>query len=119
MPHSLLPIEAKSSLEAVKRLSQRLNEIMNYAANCGLVKANPLTDIRAVFNMAALAPDELPEFMGAITNASNKAYYSLLNRVATSLKPQALDGMRLSGKKRYGCSGLMIPDTSFMVKSPP
>ncbi|MBD1566045.1 MULTISPECIES: integrase domain-containing protein [Vibrio] len=74
----LRPIEAKGSLETVKRLSQRLNEIMNYAANCGLVKANPLTGIRAAFkkpkkeNMAALAPDELPELMGAIANASIK-----------------------------------------------
>ncbi|WP_455291659.1 integrase domain-containing protein [Vibrio parahaemolyticus] len=74
----LRPIEAKGSLETVKRLSQRLNEIMNYAANCGLVKANPLTGIRAAFkkpkkeNMAALAPNELPELMGAIANASIK-----------------------------------------------
>ncbi|RMZ61801.1 phage integrase central domain-containing protein, partial [Vibrio anguillarum] len=74
----LRPIEAKGSLETVKRLSQRLNEIMNYAANCGLVKANPLTGIRAAFkkpkkeNMAALAPDELPELIGAIANASIK-----------------------------------------------
>lgn len=74
----LRPIEAKGSLETVKRLSQRLNEIMNYAANCGLVKANPLTGIRAAFkkpkkeNMAALTPDELPELMGAIANASIK-----------------------------------------------
>ncbi|AGU58223.1 integrase domain-containing protein [Vibrio anguillarum] len=74
----LRPIEAKGSLETVKRLSQRLNEIMNYAANCGLVKANPLTGIRAPFKnpkkkkMAALAPDELPELMGAIANASIK-----------------------------------------------
>ncbi|EGR1070074.1 DUF4102 domain-containing protein [Vibrio cholerae] len=74
----LRPIEAKGSLETVKRLSQRLNEIMNYATNCGLVKANPLTGIRAAFkkpkkeNMAALAPNELPELMGAIANASIK-----------------------------------------------
>lgn len=74
----LKPIEAKGSLETVKRLSQRLNEVMNYAANCGLVQANPLTGIRAAFkkpkkeNMAALAPTELPELMGAIANASIK-----------------------------------------------
>ncbi|HFC9446853.1 TPA: integrase domain-containing protein [Vibrio cholerae] len=74
----LRPIEAKGSLETVKRLSQRLNEIMNYAANCGLVKANPLTGIRAAFkkpkkeNMAALAPTELPELLGAIAHASIK-----------------------------------------------
>ncbi|EJH63374.1 MULTISPECIES: integrase domain-containing protein [Vibrio] len=74
----LKPIEAKGSLETVKRLVQRLNEVMNYAANCGLIQANPLTGIRAAFkrpkkeNMAALAPTELPELMGAIANASIK-----------------------------------------------
>ncbi|WP_086982448.1 integrase domain-containing protein [Vibrio aphrogenes] len=74
----LRPIEAKGSLETVKRLTQRLNEIMNYATNCGLIQANPLTGIKAAFkkpkkeNMAALAPHELPELMSAIANASIK-----------------------------------------------
>lgn len=43
------PIEAKGSLETVKRLAQRLNEIMNFATNCGLIQANPLTGIKAAF----------------------------------------------------------------------
>ncbi|NOI25388.1 integrase domain-containing protein [Vibrio mediterranei] len=74
----LKPIEAKGSLETVKRLSQRLNEVMNFATNCGLIPANPLTGIKAAFkkpkkeNMAALKPAELPELMGAIANASIK-----------------------------------------------
>lgn len=74
----LRPIEAKGSLETVKRLGQRLNEVMNYATNCGLIQANPLIGIKAAFkkpkkeNMAALSPDELPELMNAIANASVK-----------------------------------------------
>jgi len=74
----LKPIEAKGSLETVKRLSQRLNEIMNFATNCGFIQANPLVGIKAAFkkpkkeNMAALKPAELPELMGAIANASIK-----------------------------------------------
>lgn len=74
----LKPIEAKGNLETIKRLSQRLNEIMNYAANCGLIQANPLTGIKAAFikpkkeNMAALKPAELPELMAALANASIK-----------------------------------------------
>ncbi|GAB1621414.1 integrase domain-containing protein [Agarivorans albus] len=74
----LKPIEAKGSLETVKRLSQRLNEIMNFATNCGLVHANPLTGIKAAFkkpkkeNMAALTPAELPELLATIANASIK-----------------------------------------------
>ena len=74
----LRPLETKGSLETVKRLSQRLNEIMNYGVNSGLIDVNPLSGIRAVFkkpkkkNMAALAPDELKELMVAIANASIK-----------------------------------------------
>ncbi|EGR4317525.1 DUF4102 domain-containing protein [Vibrio cholerae] len=74
----LKPIEAKGSLETVKRLTQRLNEVMNFATNCGLIQANPLTGIKAAFkkpkkeNMAALTPAELPELMSAIANASIK-----------------------------------------------
>ncbi|MGF1781712.1 integrase domain-containing protein [Vibrio fluvialis] len=98
----LRPIEAKGSLETVKRLSQRLNEIMNYAANCGLVKANPLTGIRAAFkkpkkeNMAALAPDELPELMGAIANASIKRTTRCLIewQLHTMTRPSEASGAR-------------------------
>ncbi len=74
----LRPLETKGSLETVKRLSQRLNEIMTYGVNSGLIHANPLSGIRSVFkkprkkNMAALAPDELKELMIAIANASIK-----------------------------------------------
>lgn len=74
----LRPIEAKGSLETVKRLTQRMNEIMIYAVNCGLIQANPLSGIKEVFkkpkkeNMAALAPTELPELMQAIATASIK-----------------------------------------------
>ncbi|NMZ56523.1 integrase [Pseudomonas lundensis] len=74
----LRPIEAKGSLETVKRVSQRLNEIMTYGVNSGMIFANPLSGIRAVFkkpkkeNMAALPPDELPELMIEIANASIK-----------------------------------------------
>ena len=65
-------------LETVKRLTQRLNEVMTYAVNGGLIHSNPLAGIKANFkkpqkeNMAALKPEELPELMAAIANASIK-----------------------------------------------
>jgi integrase len=74
----LRPLETKGSLETVKRLTQRLNEIMTYGVNYGLIHANPLSGIRSVFkkpkkkNMAALPPDELNGLMVAIANASIK-----------------------------------------------
>ena len=74
----LRPLETKGSLETVKRLTQRLNEIMTYGVNSGLIHANPLSGIRSVFkkpkkkNMAPLPPEELKELMVAIANASIK-----------------------------------------------
>ncbi|QSX36173.1 integrase domain-containing protein [Shewanella sedimentimangrovi] len=74
----LRPIEAKGSLETVKRLSQRLNEVMTFATNCGLVNANPLSGIKAAFkkpkkeSMASLTPAELPELMHSLSYASIK-----------------------------------------------
>lgn len=70
------PIEAKGTLETVKRLSQRINEIMIFAVNTGLIHANPLSGIKAAFkkpkkqNMAAMPPAELPELMRTIANAN-------------------------------------------------
>jgi len=74
----LRPLETKGSLETVKRLTQRLNEIMTYGVNSGLIHANPLSGIRSVFkkpkkkNMAALPPDELNELMVAIAVGADR-----------------------------------------------
>ncbi len=74
----LKPIAAKGSLETVKRLTQRLNEIMNYAVNTGLIHSSPLTGIKAAFkkpekqHMPTLTPDQLPELMKTISYASIK-----------------------------------------------
>jgi integrase len=74
----LRPIESKGSLETVKRLSQRLNEIMTYAVNGGIIFSNPLSGIKANFkkpkkeHMLTLRPDELPELMLTFAHASVK-----------------------------------------------
>jgi integrase len=72
----LKPIEAKGNLETVKRLTQRLNEVMTYAVNGGMTLANPLSGIKANFkkpkkeHLATLKPDELPDLLASIANAS-------------------------------------------------
>jgi len=74
----LRPIEAKGSLETLKRITQRLNEIMAYAVNCGIIHANSLSGIKQSFkkpkkvNMPSITPQELPELMKAVANASIK-----------------------------------------------
>ncbi len=46
---ALEPIAAKGTLETVKRLNQRLNEIMVYAVNTDLVDANCLSGVSKAF----------------------------------------------------------------------
>jgi len=72
------PVAAKGSLETVKRLCQRLNEIMDYAVNSGLIAANPLSGISKAFkpptkqHMPTLAPEQLPLLMSTLATASIK-----------------------------------------------
>lgn len=78
------PLAAKGSLETVKRLCQRLNEIMTYSVNTGLIHANPLSGLRAAFqkpvkeNMPTIPPEELPELMKDLSYASIKLVTRLL-----------------------------------------
>ncbi len=72
------PLESKGSLETVKRLCQRLNEIMVFAVNTGLVHSNPLSGIKAAFlppakkHFPTLKPEELPKLMRSLSTASIK-----------------------------------------------
>ncbi|NVJ62193.1 MAG: tyrosine-type recombinase/integrase [Gammaproteobacteria bacterium] len=81
---TLKPIAAKGTLETVKRLTQRMNEIMTFAVNTGLIFSNPLSGIGSAFqkpvknNMATLEPKELPEFLNDLQYASIKLVTRLL-----------------------------------------
>jgi integrase len=73
---ALKPIQAKGHLDLVKRLAQRLNEVMSYAVNSGIIEHNPLAGITNAFqaaqksHYATLKPEELPELMKAIREAN-------------------------------------------------
>lgn len=75
---TIQPIAAKGSLETVKRLCQRLNEVMTFAVNSGLIGTNPLAGISYAFQSPAkrhqptISPDRLPELMQALSRASIK-----------------------------------------------
>jgi len=75
---TIKPIAAKGHLETVKRLCQRLNEIMVHAVNTGLITANPLAGIQKAFqapvkqHLPTLKPDELPMLMVTLSRASIK-----------------------------------------------
>lgn len=74
----LKPLESKGSLETVSRLIQRINEVMTWALNTGLIVTNPLAGIRAAFktpevkNQASIKPNELPALMKTLQRASIK-----------------------------------------------
>lgn len=100
----LKPIAAKGSLETVKRLSQRLNEIMAFAVNTGLIHANPLAGIRSAFqkpqkqNMPTITPEELPQLMKDISYASIKLVtrYLIEWQLHTMVRPSEAAGAKWS-----------------------
>jgi integrase len=75
---ALRPLEARGSLETVKRQCQRINEVMTFALNVGLIDQNPLLGIKEAFlvpkknNMPTLSPSELPALMKDLYKASIK-----------------------------------------------
>ncbi|GAK86900.1 phage integrase [Vibrio ponticus] len=74
----LRPLEAKGSLETVKRVCQRLNEVMTYAVNCGKVEANPIANIKQVFkkpkvkHMKTITPQDLPFLLESMSKVNIK-----------------------------------------------
>jgi integrase len=72
------PVAAKGSLETVKRLCQRLNEIMIYAVNTGVIENNRLAGIKQAFqspikqHLPTLKPEQLPTLMKTLSLASIK-----------------------------------------------
>ena len=75
---AIKPPSLKGNLETVKRLCQRLNEVMTFAVNSGLIAANPLAGISNAFQNPAkqhqptIAPTELTTLMKALSRASIK-----------------------------------------------
>lgn len=70
---ALEPIQASGKLETVKRVSQRVNEVMDYAVNSGLIPANPAAKIRKAFqtpvktHMPTIRPEALPSLMKTLS----------------------------------------------------
>ena len=100
----LSPIAAKGTMETVKRLCQRLNEIMEFAVNAGYIESNPLSGISKAFIppekklMPSIKPDKLPELMSKIANASIKRTTRCLIewQLHTMLRPSEAAGAKWS-----------------------
>ena len=80
----LEPIKARGNLETLKRVLQRINEVMDFAANSGLIQLNPATNVRKAFptptktHMPTIRPEQLPELMQALSVASIERQTRLL-----------------------------------------
>lgn len=99
---ALEPIKARGALETVRRLVQRINEIMIYAVNTGLIDANPASGIGMAFekpkkqNMPTLRPEELPKLMRslAMSNLSVPTRCLIEWQLLTLVRPSEASGAR-------------------------
>ena len=99
---AIKPIAARGSLETVKRLCQRLNEIMLYSVNTGLITANPLTGINKAFqnpvkkHLPTLKPEQLRDLMVTLPVASIKMTTRCLIewQLHTMVRPSEAAGTR-------------------------
>lgn len=73
---AIQPVQARGALETVRRLCQRINEVMVYAQNTGLIDAVPSVNIGKAFekpqkkNIPSIRPDQLPELMQTMRTAN-------------------------------------------------
>jgi len=101
---ALEPIKARGALETVRRLVQRINEIMIYAVNTGLIDANPASGVGMAFekpkkqNMPTLRPEELPKLMRslAISNLSLPTRCLIEWQLLTLARPSEASGAKWS-----------------------
>jgi len=99
---ALEPIKARGALETVRRLVQRINEIMIYAVNTGLIDANPASGIGMAFekpkkqNMPTIRPEELPKLMRSLvmSNLSVPTRCLIEWQLLTLVRPSEASGTR-------------------------
>lgn len=95
-------IKARGALETVRRLVQRINEIMIYSINIGLIDANPASGVGMVFekpkkqNMPTLRPEELPKLMRSLvmSNLSVPTRCLIEWQLLTLVRPSEASGAR-------------------------
>jgi len=99
---ALEPIKARGALETVRRLVQRINEIMIYAVNTGLIDANPASGVGMAFekpkkqHMPTLRPEELPQLMHSLvmSNLSIPTRCLIEWQLLTLVRPSEASGAR-------------------------
>jgi integrase len=98
----LEPLQASNKLELVKRLSQRINMIMDYGVVVGVLEDNRLARISRAFknpkkvHLPSIKPSELPELIADIDAASIKPVTKalMLWQLHTMVRPSEASGTR-------------------------
>lgn len=98
----LKPMDAAGKHETLRRVCQRLNEIMNYATNVGLLDHNPLSGIAKAFiaptkkNLPTIRPEELPQFIDTLKESRvfPLTRYLILWQLHTMVRPSEAVGAR-------------------------
>ncbi|ERH66626.1 integrase [Pantoea dispersa EGD-AAK13] len=99
---ALEPIKARGALETVRRLVQRINEIMIFAVNTGLIDANPASGVGMAFekpkkqNMPTIRPEELQKLMRSLimSNLSIPTRCLIEWQLLTLARPSEASGTR-------------------------
>ena len=102
MINVMQPLAHRGSLETVKRLCQRINEIMQFAINIGLIEANPLSGISQAFpqptkqHLPTIQPKQLSELLSALQTADIRQTTRLLIewQLHTMVRPSEASGAR-------------------------
>ncbi|HAF2131234.1 TPA: tyrosine-type recombinase/integrase [Salmonella enterica] len=98
--NALEPVRVRGTLETLHRLTQRINEVMVYAINTGLLDANPASTIGDAFvkpkkrHMPTIRPERLPELMQRVYTTSLSPMTRLLLQwqLLTLVRPAEASG---------------------------
>ncbi|MIE72431.1 DUF4102 domain-containing protein [Salmonella enterica subsp. diarizonae] len=99
---ALESVRARGALETLRRLTQRINEVMVFAVNSGLMEANTASTIGKVFekpkkqHMATIRPERLPELMQRLERTNLTLMTRLLMKwqLLTLVRPGEASGAR-------------------------
>ncbi|MDO3816597.1 integrase domain-containing protein [Salmonella enterica] len=101
---ALKTIEARGALETLRRIVQRVNEVMDFAVNSGLMEINPLYRVSRMFgtpnmaHMPTIRPEKLPELVRRIetTNLGPLTRYLIWWQLLTLVRPVEAAGAKWS-----------------------
>ncbi|ARF51890.1 integrase arm-type DNA-binding domain-containing protein [Pantoea stewartii] len=90
----------KGLISSARVNAQRLNEIMNYAMNTGLISANQLSKIGNAIpeakknNLATIRPEEFPSLLSAIESLDSDEFYKMIVHWQFLTMTRPIEGVR-------------------------